>query len=437
MVLLVLLSTILYFNVRVSLIADSREEVRSAAALARGVLEQTGSPEAAARAREPGVWVIIRDSEGAVLAASPGAEDIPQLTSSARYPQVRRAGEYFATTFTSQRVSGATGEVYTTLTGAGPVLPRLLVAEIVGVAAALALVAGLGPALAARALRPLKRVSAVARELRRGELGSRVNLPELGSRRDEVGEVATSFDEMARSLEDLFEAERESKEAMRRFLADASHELRTPLTSVIGYLDVLIEKGKVDPAFRQKALTAMRDEAGRMARLVEDLLALARLDSRREGAREPVDLAALAREATGAYPERSIEVSALSPVLVLAQPDPLRRVVSNLLSNAVKYTPSDKNVRVSVKREDQEAVLRVADEGVGIRKEDLPYIFERFYQTGSSRKGEGTGLGLAIVKETVEALDGRIEVESVPDAGSVFTIHLPLSDKKQVPFSVF
>lgn len=429
--LLVLLSAILYFNVRVSLIADSRDEVRSAAALARGVLEETGSPEAAARAREPGVWIIIRDSEGAVLAASPGAEEIPELNPSARYPRIQRTGGYFITTFASRGAypSGVTGEVYTRLTGAGPVLPSLLIAEIIGVAGALALIAGLGPALATRALRPLKRVSAVARELRQGKLGSRVNLPKLKSRRDEVGEVATSFDEMARSLEDLFEAERESKEALRRFLADASHELRTPLTSIIGYLDVLAERGDVDPASRQEALGAMRDEAGQMVRLVEDLLALARLESLRERPKEPVDLAKLAHELAEAYPEARLEIEAREPVAVLADVDSLRQVVLNLLSNAVKHTPPGNGIRVCVEREDGEAVLRVADEGVGIPKEDLPHVFERFYRAESSRGGEGSGLGLAIVRETVESLDGRVEVKSAPGAGSVFTVLLPLSEK--------
>jgi two-component system OmpR family sensor kinase len=343
---------------------------------------------------------------------------------------VQRTGRHLATTFTSRKVPGTSGEVYVTLSRVGPVLRRLLAAEIIAVAVALALVAGLGPTVAARALRPLKRVSAVAGELRRGELGSRVNLPGLKSRRDEVGEVATSFDEMARDLERLFEAEHESKESLRRFLADASHELRTPLTSVLGYLDVLVEGGDADPAFRDRALRAMQDEAERMSRLVDDLLALARLDTRREDPKEPVDLAALAREVAGTYPGCRIEVSARDgPVTVLAGPESLRRVVSNLLSNAVRHTPSDKDIRVCVKSENREAVLRVDDDGVGIPKEALPHIFERFYRVESARTGEGSGLGLAIVKETVEFLGGMVEVESAPDAGSSFTVRLPLSEK--------
>jgi signal transduction histidine kinase len=208
----------------------------------------------------------------------------------------------------------------------------------------------------------------------------------------------------------------------------------------LGYLDVLEESGDRDPAIRHRALRAMREEGGRMARLVEDLLVLARLDARREMPAELVDLGALTREVVaGNHPGRRIELAAPNGqvVPVLADREALRRVISNLLSNAVKYTPSGKGIRVSVEREDREAVLRVVDEGVGIPEEDLPHVFERFYRAEGSRKGEGSGLGLAIVKETVEALGGRTEAENMPGAGSIFTVHLPLSDKNQAPLSSF
>ena len=145
---------------------------------------------------------------------------------------------------------------------------------------------------------------------------------------------------------------------------------------------------------------------------------------------EPVDLAALAREAADNYPGRRIElVSNGIEVPVLAAPEALRRVVSNLISNAVKHTPPGKRIKVSVDREGREAVLRTADEGTGIPHDALPYVFERFYRAESSRTGEGSGLGLSIVRETLEALEGHIEVESVPGEGATFTVRLPLSEK--------
>jgi signal transduction histidine kinase len=115
-------------------------------------------------------------------------------------------------------------------------------------------------------------------------------------------------------------------------------------------------------------------------------------------------------------------------VVVVAEPESLRRAISNLLSNAVKHTPPDGEIEVSVKRLEDEAVLRVTDEGEGISEDDLPHVFERFYQAETSRSGEGTGLGLTIVRETFENLGGHVEVESAHGEGSTFTVRLPLSD---------
>jgi signal transduction histidine kinase len=443
---LILLGAILYLSVRSSVLSIRQEDIVDTAASASQILEETGSPKSAVgnvrqrdirtvwaigEVRRQDVQVVIKDAGGKVLAATSGDEDPPELDSSdALYPEVRREGRYLVTTFDSEEVPGAIGEVYTVLPRWDPMLQRLLLIEVIAVAGALALMMGFGPKLAGQALKPLKGVSAVAGELRRGKLGSRVNLPELGSRQDEVGEVARSFDAMAESLEKLFEAERESKETLRRFVADASHELRTPLTSILGYLDVLDESGDKEPAIRHRALEAMREEGIRMSRLVEDLLVLARLDARREARLEPVDLVALAQEVIDRYPGRLIELAASYPtVSVLAEWEALRRVLSNLLSNAIKYTPPEKKILVSVDREAQDAVLRVSDEGTGILEDAMPHVFERFYRAESSRTGQGSGLGLAIVQETVEALEGRVEAESILGKGSVFTLHLPLSER--------
>ncbi len=443
---LILLASILYLSVRASLVTIRQADVRDTAGSASQILEETGSPKSAVgeirrkdvrtvwaigEVRREDVQVAIKDADGRVRAATPGGEDPPEVDpSDVTYPEVRQDGRYVMTTFGSEEIPGATGVVYTVLPAWDPVLQRLLLIEVVAVAGALALMLGFGPKLAGQALRPLRSVSNVAGELRRGRLGSRVNLPELKSRRDEVGEVATSFDTMAESLERLFEAEHESKEALRRFVADASHELRTPLTSIIGYLDVLDESGDKDPEARHQALKAMREEGSRMARLVEDLLVLARLDAQREMPAEVVDLVALAREVADNHPDRRIEFAAPDPAIpVFADREALRRVVSNLLSNAVKHTSPEKRILISVDREGQEAVLCVADEGVGIPEDALPHVFERFYRAESSRTGEGSGLGLAIVRETVEALQGRIEVESLPGKGSAFTVRLPLSER--------
>jgi two-component system, OmpR family, sensor kinase len=446
---LIILATILYLSARSSLVEIRQDDVRDTADSVSQVLEETGTPASAVgnvrrkdvrtvwaigEVRREDVQVVIRDADGGVLAATPhGGRDAPEIEASdVIYPEVRRDGRYLATTFESEEIPGATGVVYTVLPAWDPVLRRLFLIEVVAVTVALALIVGFGPKLAGRALKPLGSVNTVAGELRRGRLGSRVNLPELKNRRDEVGELASSFDAMAESIERLFEAERESKETLRRFVADASHELRTPLTTVLGYLDVLEESGDTDPVVRHRVFRVMREEGGRMARLVEDLLVLARLDEGREMPAELVDLVALAREVASNYPDRRIELQTPDrDVPVLADPEALRRVISNLISNAVKHTPPENEILVSVAQKGREAVLRVADEGAGIPEDALPHVFERFYRAESSRAGEGTGLGLAIVRESVEALEGRIGVQSTPGEGSAFTVRLPLS--KQVP----
>ena len=444
---LIILATILYLSARSSLVEIRQDDVRDTADSVSQVLEETGTPASAVgnvrrkdvrtvwaigEVRREDVQVVIRDADGGVLAATPrGGRDAPEIEASdVIYPEVRRDGRYLATTFESEEIPGATGVVYTVLPAWDPVLRRLFLIEVVAVTVALALIVGFGPKLAGRALKPLGSVNTVAGELRRGRFGSRVNLPELKNRRDEVGELASSFDAMAESIERLFEAERESKETLRRFVADASHELRTPLTTVLGYLDVLEESGDTDPVVRHRVFRVMREEGGRMARLVEDLLVLARLDEGREMPAELVDLVALTREVASNYPDRRIELQTPDrDVPVLADPEALRRVISNLISNAVKHTPPENEILVSVAQEGRGAVLRVADEGAGIPEDALPHVFERFYRAESSRAGEGTGLGLAIVRETVEALEGRIKVQSAPGEGSAFTVRLPLSEK--------
>lgn len=429
-VVLLLLFGALYLQVRTLLIVERRAEVLDAAAAAARILDDTGSPGLAVKgAREPGILLQVRDSYGNVLAATPGIQRIPALGGPVVHsPGVERKGDYLATSFQSRKLPGATMEVYGTLRKVDVVLRGLLIAEAVSLAAGLVVMMGFGPALAASALRPLKRVSALAGELRRGDLSQRVNLPELSKRRDEVGDVAASFDSMAESLEHLFQLERDSNESMRRFLADASHEMRTPLTSIIGYLDVLAEGGSTDPEAGRRAMRAVREETGRMARLVEDLLTLARLDTRREIPAEIIELSALTREVVEEYKNykgREIEITTSDAVTVLAPRDSLRRVISNLLSNAVKYTPPEEKIQVTVGCEGGEAVLRVADRGVGIPEADLPHVFDRFYQVESSRVGEGSGLGLAIVRDTARALGGRVGVESAIGMGSTFTVHLP------------
>jgi signal transduction histidine kinase len=321
----------------------------------------------------------------------------------------------------------------------------------------------LGAPLAAQALRPLKRMTATAQRIAHGDLTQRVRLPHGG---DEIGQLADTFDEMIARIEAAFAVQAASEERMREFIADASHELRTPLTSIRGFVDVLLRGAKDDPQTADEVLRATRREAERMARLVNDLLTLARLDVGRPLELHQTDLIALAGEAVdqarilAGEREVALRTDGGGRLLVNADADRLKQVLLVLLDNALKYGRQDSSgwVRMQVGRSTRGAFVSVADNGEGIAPEDLPHIFDRFYRAqraaqrrqsagpvttpspapgalvgtqGSSaaRRAstrEGSGLGLAIAQAIVRAHGGELTVRSQLGVGTTFTLELPL-----------
>ena len=241
------------------------------------------------------------------------------------------------------------------------------------------------------------------------------------------------------TLRDLTESVR--VERMRAdFVANASHELRTPLASLLGFVETLQGPARDDPRARDRFLAIMGEQARRMARLIDDLLSLSRIEQHlhlRPG--EPVDLAqAVLHVADTLQPladENGVVLAVASggPAVVAGDWDELVRVAENLIENAIKYgTPSAAagkarvDVAVSVLRRD--AHLSVRDYGPGIAQEHLPRLTERFYRidAGQSRAKGGTGLGLAIVKHIVARHRGRLQVESDVGRGTLFTVMIPL-----------
>jgi signal transduction histidine kinase len=343
-------------------------------------------------------------------------------------------------------------EVVTTFPVARAALARLqllLALCMIGV-----LVTGtlIGGPLIGQPLKPLTRMSQVARQIARGDLSQRVRLPHGG---DEIGQLADTFDEMIARIQVAFDARAASEARMRQFIADASHELRTPLTAIQGYTDVLLRgAARDDPVTAEQVLLATNREAQRMARLVNDLLTLARMDTGRPLVRQPVDLIALAGDAVdearilAGEREVSLATDGGGRLTVLADADRLKQVFLILLDNALKYgRPAPEGwVRVRVDRTEHGAVVHVADNGQGIAPDDLPHLFDRFYRgeraarqrriTGvqmaadgsggaPSRPTPGSGLGLAIAQAIVRAHSGTLSVESRPGLGTTFTIALP------------
>jgi len=291
---------------------------------------------------------------------------------------------------------------------------RYLVALLIAGGAAALLAAAVAALLARRLTQPLRRLSTAAGELAAGRHPEPV--PPEGT--EELDRLAASFNEMSEQLG-------LARDAERGVLLSVSHDLRTPLTSIRGYAEG-IEDGTVEP---REAAAVVGREAERLERLVGDLLALARL---RQGVlevrREPVDLAAVAREAE----ERLRPRAEAGDVRLLVEGDRasatadhgrVLQVLSNLVENAIRVSPSGGTVTVTA----TSGELTVADEGPGIPPEEIPHAFERFHLRARSdhNSSDGAGLGLAIVRELSEAMGGSVAVENLPARGARFTVRLP------------
>ena len=226
--------------------------------------------------------------------------------------------------------------------------------------------------------------------------------------------------------------QREALRRQREFAADASHELRTPLTVIRASVDDLERHPKQEVGAVGTALLDIRDEVDHLTSMVDDLLLLARSDSGAiELERVPLDLGDVASSGASALTllatERDVRL-VVDPVPAEVSGDParLRQLVSILVDNAIRHAPADSRVDVRVRTGTGEAILVVEDEGPGIKPEDLPRVFDRFYRAAGS-PGGGTGLGLAIAAWIVERHGGRIAAENRESVGARFTVRLPLS----------
>ncbi|MCS4490287.1 HAMP domain-containing histidine kinase [Corynebacterium sp. ES2794-CONJ1] len=277
-----------------------------------------------------------------------------------------------------------------------------------------------------RTLQPLRLVEDTAKAITTGDLDRRAPvLPE----NTEVGALSRSINVMMEQLQTLIVELKAKEVQMRRFVGDASHELRTPLTSVRGYAE-LYRSGATQDACM--VLDKIEEESSRMSLLVEDLLSLTRAEEK-HFEEQPVDLLEIALSVLdslrGAYPQRDIKVenSAQTLPVVLGDKARLRRVIMNLMVNALKHAGDEATVRVVIGENESAFFIDVADDGVGIEKEDADHIFERFYRADTSRTRStgGSGLGLAIVKSIVEAHKGAVSVKTAPGEGTIFRVILP------------
>ena len=269
------------------------------------------------------------------------------------------------------------------------------------------------------------RIAALLRAIRvvgEGEYGHR--LQPVG--RDELAQLAEEFNHLTDRLQT-------TEEVRRRFVSDASHELKTPLASIRLLADSILQNQEMDRETVQDFVSDIGEEAERLTRITEHLLALTRLDSLPVGETSIVDLSAVGRRAVSMLlpvadaAQVTIETTWKSGCTLRCTEDDLYQICFNLIENAVKYNFPGGKVFVSTRRNGDQVLFEVADTGIGIPEEELPKVFNRFYRVDKarSRAAGGTGLGLSIVRDTVRRHGGWVTAQRREPEGSVFTVGFP------------
>lgn len=281
--------------------------------------------------------------------------------------------------------------------------------------------------IARKAFQPLERITATAEAMNEArDLSQRIALP-FG--RDEFSRLANTFNQLFERLERSFEAE-------KQFTADASHELRTPVSIIKGACEYA-QKYDETPQDRQETICMIHRQTVKMSRLISQLLSITRLDqSAGQTQMEPVHLGELLRSLCEelSYGRGRLALEVKEEAAVMANTDLLSRLVQNLIDNAFKYGRKEGHVWVSADRKENEVLLQVRDDGIGIPLDQQDKIWKRFYQIDPARSGEmGAGLGLAMVQQIARIHGGYMTLESGPDAGSAFTLHLPVFCQADMP----
>jgi heavy metal sensor kinase len=324
----------------------------------------------------------------------------------------------------------ADGERFLIESGApmGPIetmMSQLTFSLLIGVPLLGLVAVGGGSFLVGRALKPVAQIARSAEHITLHNLNERLPLTDTG---DELEHLSRALNRMIGRLNEAFDQN-------RRFLADASHELRTPLAALRGEMEGVIEQARALPELRDRAGSAL-EEVDRLVKIVDALFAISRLDAgESQPSWERFDLAPLAAGTTEQMSllaeDKGIGVACNAEREVSVEGDRARikQVVVNLLDNAIKYTPPGGTITLNVRAQGGNAVLEVADTGMGIPADALAHIFERFFRVDKARSRDagGAGLGLAIVKSICAAHGGSVEVESAEGKGSRFRVELPLA----------
>lgn len=375
------------------------------------VLSEEHEGEAlAARLQVLGVRATVATPDGATFVSAPAVPPTAGRIASPAEPPRRLVSQVV------DLPGGGSATVAVARDGVDRAVRRLVVLQLLAIAAGTLAAAGLAAQTSRLALRPLDTVVTTAERTTAGATGQRLSPDRTDT---ELGRLAAAFDEMLDRLDDALLRAQASEERSRRFLADAAHQLRTPLASAKAGAEALLVPGTVAAEQRDRFLTQIAAETSRASGLIRDLLLLARLDQGRPLAIEPVDLADLARReverTAGGAPGVAVRFEAPGGLVVHADPDVVAEALANLLDNAMRHARS--TVTVTVAGGPKGAELTVHDDGPGVDPGHVERAFERF----ASLDGHGgTGLGLPIARDIARAHGGDLSYDS-----NAFTLVLP------------
>ncbi len=315
-------------------------------------------------------------------------------------------------------------QVGTSLEAVQGTLKNLRILLFAAVPSVLVLAALFARFMARRALKPISKIIQTARNIGKGrELSQRMPVLKI---QDELGQLTLTFNEMMDRLENSFVQ-------MRQFSSDASHELRTPLTVLKGQNELVLSKPRELEEY-QDVIVSNLEEINYMSKVLEDLFILSKSDEnqillncKRMDLRDLVDEVCKHAEVLAGEKDIRIIIACLESVKINGDEVRLRQMIWNILHNGIKYTQLRGELKVSLRDEGEFALLSIQDTGIGIPKNDLPSIFNRFYRVDKARSRDegGSGLGLSICKYIAEAHKGRIDVESKLSVGSCFKIRIP------------
>ena len=281
-------------------------------------------------------------------------------------------------------------------------------------------------------LSPIQGITKAAEAMADGDFSRKINVES----EDEIGILATTFNDMAAQIEAMLEELKNAELLRREFVANVSHELRTPLTSIRTYAETISDNQEIPKETETEFLRVIMNESDRMTKIVQDLLELSRFDSGNTTlSLEPFSIersvrevyAAIALEARKRNHELNLELEWKMP-MIHGDRARIEQVLMNIITNALKYTPDGGTIDIYSGSSGNNVWVRIVDTGIGIPKDDLARVFDRFYRVDKARTREsgGTGLGLSIAKEIVTKHGGDIVVESTPGEGTSVTVILPI-----------